>query len=63
MENGRLLNDYSSTKKGTVFEVLGDFHHSNLLIFKPDEFSDKKNRNGGRLDSKGNLIPVFKTNR
>ena len=29
-------------KKGTIFEVLGDFHHSNPLFYKPNEASPRK---------------------
>jgi len=28
--------------KGTVFEVLGDYHHSNPLYYKPNDISPKK---------------------
>ena len=28
--------------KGTVFEVLGDYHHSNHLYYKPDDISAKR---------------------
>jgi len=29
-------------KKGTIFEVLGDYHHSNPLFYKPNESSPRK---------------------
>ena len=32
----------SGEKKGTIFEVLGDYHHSNPLFYKPDEPSPRK---------------------
>ena len=32
----------SGEKKGTIFEVLGDYHHSNPLFYKPNEPSPRK---------------------
>ena len=29
-------------KKGTIFEVLGDYHHGNPLFYKPNEASPRK---------------------
>ena len=32
----------SGDSKGTVFEVLGDYHHSNPLYYKPNDVSPRK---------------------
>lgn len=39
-ENKKLLDVKGN--KGTVFEILGDYHHSNPLYYKPHDISPKK---------------------
>ena len=38
----RLYQATSGEKKGTIFEVLGDYHHSNPLFYEPNEASLRK---------------------
>jgi len=38
----KTLMKADETLKGTVFEVLGDYHHSNPLYYKPDDISPRK---------------------
>jgi len=44
----------SGEKKGTIFEVLGDYHHSNPLFYKPNEPSPRKGKDNTYLTHKEN---------
>ena len=43
------------TQKGTIFEILGDYHHSNPQFYKPDEISVKKASDGRMMTHKENF--------